>query len=140
MAKPYGKATWQGHMAVPYGKAIWQCHMAEPYGKAIWQSHMAKPYGKEPCGSRGRGCRRGRGLCFALAGKTLSGILPLKNDMQKKRNCMFLRKIKLFLHIWMEKPSESNRIGNLLNKCSIFFRYGFASSVILVATLGHQNR
>ena len=41
MARPYGKAIWQCHMAMPYGNAIWPCHMAEPYGKAIWPCHMA---------------------------------------------------------------------------------------------------
>ena len=72
------------HMVLPYGNAIWFRHMAMPYGKAIWQGHMAEPYG-----SRGRGCRRGRGLCVALERKTFSGILTLKNDMLKNRNCMF---------------------------------------------------
>ena len=71
MAEPYGKAIWQNHMAMPYGKAIWQCHMAEPYG------------------SRGRGCRRGRGLCFQSEGKTFSEMLPLKNDMLKIKNYGF---------------------------------------------------
>ena len=80
--------------SMPYGNVIRQGHMARPYGNAIWQGHMARPYG-----SRGRGCRRGRGLCFVLEGTTFSGILALKNDMLKNRNPMFLIKIELVLHI-----------------------------------------
>ena len=36
---------------------------------------MAMPYG-----SRGRGCRRGCGLCFSIEGKTFSEILTLKKS------------------------------------------------------------
>ena len=36
MARPYGK-----DIAKPYGNAIWQGHMARSHGKAMWQSHMA---------------------------------------------------------------------------------------------------
>ena len=109
-------------MARPYGLA---------YGNAIWQSHMAKPYG-----SRGRGCRRGRGLCFEKARKTFSGILALKNDMFKLRNCMFLIKQKkqtCFAYMDVETfRIELNRksfqqVFDLIPlwHCSIYYNFSF---------------
>ena len=96
----YQGHIWQSH--------IWQCHIWQSH---IWQSHMAMPYG-----SRGRGCRRGRGL--AMQWKTwnfFQELYPGKSDLRKLKNTKKNR-----LKILYRTPYLKNR-DFFLEPISTFF-------------------